>query len=237
MSVYRYEHLDGSLNHCELKVKSDKGKLCLPLHEEPDGIWYLDLQNVTRTLYGLPELLESAPDSWVIFTEGAKDAQTAQRLGLVAVTSGSSGSLGAANRDGALELLRGRKIALFADRDKAGETMEEKAREILPEIVRELRIVQLPNAEEIKGYDLSDFVTDVGEDNAYGLIMELIGDTEPETAKEKQKTERKHTTPVTISFHDLSLAEIEEPRMIVDRLLSEGLALWCGHRRVVSPGR
>ena len=197
VAVYRYQNADGSLNWAELKVTTKSGKMCLPLHEEPDGLWYLDLKNVKRTLFGLPELLAADPDEWVIFAEGPKDAQTGQRLGFVAVTTGSSGSLKRAHEDRAFEPLRGRSVAVFADRDDAGSKMEQTAREILPGIVEELRIVQLPNPNRIQGFDISDYVATVGEEHAAGLLQELIDDTTPyESPKTPQDEGQKKCGPV-----------------------------------------
>ena len=213
-AVFRYDHASGSLNYAELKIKTERGKVCLPLHEEADGHWYLDLRNVTRTLFDLPELLASGPDEPVFFCEGAKDVQTAQRLGFVATTSGSSGSLKRAVADGALEPLRGRTVFMFPDHDDAGRKMAEVAREILPGIVRELKICWVPNSEQTEGFDLSDYVATVGEEHAARLLVELIDDTESEA--KSQEAEKEEIGPAEPEDVPAGTEGEPEPRKGID---------------------
>ncbi|WP_264922853.1 hypothetical protein [Mycobacteroides chelonae] len=68
-------------------------------------------------LYRARELARADVDEWIWLTEGEKDAETAARLGLVATTN-ANGSSGFPTQ--LLAQLAGRKVAIVADRDRAG---------------------------------------------------------------------------------------------------------------------
>ncbi|MFT8176820.1 CHC2 zinc finger domain-containing protein [Mycobacteroides chelonae] len=68
-------------------------------------------------LYRARELHRADTNDWVWLTEGEKDAETAARMGQVATTN-ANGSGGFS--DALAEQLRGRKVAIVVDRDRAG---------------------------------------------------------------------------------------------------------------------
>lgn len=68
-------------------------------------------------LYRARELARADADAWIWLTEGEKDAETAARMGMVATTN-ANGSSGFPTQ--LLAQLAGRKVAIIADRDRAG---------------------------------------------------------------------------------------------------------------------
>lgn len=68
-------------------------------------------------LYRARQLARADVDEWVWLTEGEKDAETAARMGVVATTN-ANGSSGFAPE--LLTQLADRKVAIVADRDRAG---------------------------------------------------------------------------------------------------------------------
>ena len=106
-------------------------------------------------LYNLPSVLDAAKNGGtVLLCEGAKDAETAIKLGFCATT----------NPRGALsfqlhmaQCLKGANVVVFVDNDKAGAKRVKKSKQLLPQYVRSLKFVYFGDDKK-KGYDLTDWV-------------------------------------------------------------------------------
>ncbi|SLC86587.1 hypothetical protein [Mycobacteroides abscessus] len=110
-------------------------------------------EGFTPVLYRSRELHRADANDWVWLTEGEKDAETAARLGQVATTN-ANGSGGFP--DTLAEQLRGRKVALVVDRDRAGyqraATVYSQLQPYAAELVILLPAIHTPKA------DLTDHV-------------------------------------------------------------------------------
>ena len=94
IKIYDYTDENGKLLYQNCRFAPTKTKPKPFRQRRPDGnggfIWNLD--GVTKTLYRLPELLESSKQVWCFVCEGEKDTDRLNDLGLTATTSGSSTS-------------------------------------------------------------------------------------------------------------------------------------------------
>src|ERR1044072_1702489 len=123
-----------------------------------------------RVLYRLPQLKKAAAGSLVIYNEGEKDVENAERLGFLATTSGGSSDW----RREFAEDLSGFDLVIIPDNDEAGRRhASQVARDCRGKAAR-VRVLDLPDLVE-KG-DLSDWIQSGG---TREQLLELI-----ETAKE-----------------------------------------------------
>lgn len=184
VAQHDYVYEDGSLAYLIFKHRN---KTFTPIHQEGDK-WFLDMGNLPRILYRLPELRAADPNAPVILCEGEKDADTARdELGLVAtaIPFGAK-SIKRSHRDHAFEPFRDRLVIVCGDCDPDGEAFNIDAAKILTQgIARDVRILRLPNPREVKGYDLTNLTEDLGSDKALKTILELI-DAAPIYKPEKE---------------------------------------------------
>lgn len=116
------------------------------------GGWIWNVAGLRLVLYRLPEVMKAET---VLVVEGEKDVETAYRLGLPASVAATTSVLGACQwRSEYSEILRGRRVVICPDNDRAG-------REHLGQMIRdlqgkaaEIRILRLP----ANARDLSDWV-------------------------------------------------------------------------------
>jgi len=111
----------------------------------PDGNggWIWNIKNVQRPLYRLPELLTADKSSWVFVPEGEKDADNLRALGLVATCNpGGAGKWGKLADDSALH---GRRVAIIADADAAGQKHAQDVAQRLHDKAAELRVFEMPD--------------------------------------------------------------------------------------------
>jgi putative DNA primase/helicase len=115
------------------------------------GGWTYNLQNVTRILYHLPELLKNR-NVLVFIVEGEKDADNLARLGFLATTNvgGAGNWQTSCNR-----YLRGRHVVLLPDNDEAGREHAKKVIASLTGTAASIRTIELDVPE--KG-DVSDWL-------------------------------------------------------------------------------
>ena len=110
------------------------------LQRRPDGkggwIWKLD--GVRQVLFRLPEILN---EKFVVVVEGEKDALALVALGIPATcNSGGAGGW----QDEYSESLKGKKVAIIADADKAGRAHAQKVANSLYGMVASLRVLECP---------------------------------------------------------------------------------------------
>ncbi len=104
--------------------------------------WDLGIPTGFETyLWHVRELLLAPEDKWIVLAEGIKCAESMENLGFTATTN----LLGARawNPDFYNEDLTGRRVAIFCDRDKAGEEGREKIATLLHGITAETRLILL----------------------------------------------------------------------------------------------
>jgi hypothetical protein len=118
----------------------------------PDGkggyIW--NLQGVRRALYRLPELIAPDKSAVVFIAEGEKDVDRLVQAGLVATCNvGGAGKW----KDEYNEPLRGRRVVVIADKDKAGRDHAQKVAKSLYGVASEVRVIDLPGERVKDAYD------------------------------------------------------------------------------------
>lgn len=134
------------------------------------GGWIWNLAGVRLVLYRLPEVMKAET---VLIVEGEKDVETAYQLGLPAGVAATTSVLGACQwRSEYSEMLRGRRVVIAPDNDRAG-------REHLGQIIRdlegkatEIRVLKFPASAR----DLSDWVDKGG---TAQQLVELIRTAQP----------------------------------------------------------
>ena len=132
-----------------------------------DFIW--NLTGVTRTLYRLPELLEASKQDWTFITEGEKDADRLNDLGIAATTSGNAGSW----KDIFKQYFTQRLVCIAPDNNKPGRLFADKVAESLHGTAAEVRVVNLPGLDE--GEDISNWLDNGG---TTAKLIELVDETE-----------------------------------------------------------
>lgn len=117
--VHEYRDAQGDVAFWRIRCKhADGRKVIRPMRRNGSGFALGEPQPAAagKPLYRLQELLAAAPDAlvWVVEGEGCADALA--DLGMVATTSGSCTSAGAAN----WQPLAGRRVRLWPDNDAEG---------------------------------------------------------------------------------------------------------------------
>jgi hypothetical protein len=130
----------------------------------PDGkgAWIWNLNGVRRVLYRLSELLAAKA---VLVCEGEKDCETAYAMGLVATTSGATGSW----KPEFVEPLKGKRVTIIADADGPGRKHAQQVAESLTGKAESVRVLEFPGAK-----DLSEWATTGGTREA---LLERISNT------------------------------------------------------------
>lgn len=121
----------------------------------PDGKgkWAYNLAGIKPFLYRLPELIEADPAALVVVVEGEKDVDRLRSLGFVSTCN----PMGAGKwRAEYASDLKGRRVAILPDNDKAGRDHAQDVSRSLVGVAAEVKVVELPGLPE-KG-DVSDFL-------------------------------------------------------------------------------
>jgi Protein of unknown function (DUF3631) len=161
--VERYPYVDERDNLLYEKVRLEP-KSFTQRRPDGNGGWINNLKDVRRVLYQLPQVLVAVE---VLVVEGEKDANRANELGLVATTSGASGTW----REEFSDVLRGKVVTIIADSDAAG---RKHAQQVARSVFRKataLKVLELPCAK-----DLSEWIEHGG--TREGLLT-LIQNTTP----------------------------------------------------------
>lgn len=138
-------------------------------HPDGNGGWAWGRGGARYVLYRLPQLLDADPQAAVFLVEGEGCADALTALGLVATTAPEGAK--ATWRPDYTEALRGRRIVILPDRDKAGEAHAEKAGKALLGEAAEVRFVVLPGL-PFKG-DVVDWLAAGGTVDALMKLVEL----------------------------------------------------------------
>ena len=138
---------------------------------------YLDIKEMERLPYRLPELLQGVNDSkTILILEGEKDVDSAMDMGLIATTFvGGAGKW----RDEYSEYFRGADVVLIPDNDTPGlKGMTEIATKLHGTASR-IRMLELPGLgprKEKHGKDFSDWIELEG--NTSEVLNDLVMETE-----------------------------------------------------------
>lgn len=130
-----------------------------------DG-WAWGMDGVERVLYRLPEIL-SSPDTAIWITEGEKDVEGLEKLGLLATTN-----VGGAGKwlDGYTDSLVGRNVIICGDNDEPGRKHVERLVEALDGKCNSIKRVVVPAPFK----DVSDYLTTFGSKEAAGDALNVL---------------------------------------------------------------
>lgn len=163
-----YRNAAGEVMFFQNRFDSATGKTYLPQTYGKDETgypcWQLKAPPEPRPAYGLDRLAEN-PEAPVLFTEGEKAADAAQRLfpAFVAVTT-MNGAKSPEKTD--FRPFSGRKVYIAPDNDEAGTGYAKALTELLTKsgaqmvALMDLGLLAKPGQELAKGYDLADALED-----------------------------------------------------------------------------
>lgn len=178
VATYDYRDAGGNLTFQVVRFEPKDFR-----QRRPDGKggWIWKMAGAERVPYRLPELL-AAPDATVFIPEGEKDVDALRSLGLIVTCNpGGAGKWSA----GMSKHLRGRKVVLLPDNDKAGEDHVLDVARKLHGIADSVGIIRLP-ALPPKG-DVSDWIAGGGTADALlRMPVELVD----VSASEQEKGEK-----------------------------------------------
>jgi hypothetical protein len=170
-----FQKEDGTLYY----VQKHKGSYfrVVGFDEDGDPLLVAGLADLDPILFGLPRLREAIENGEpIVHTEGCKDANAAQDLGLAGVTSGGCTSWEgrfAADYEGATE------VWIIPDNDDEGRDYAQQVAQDLAGVVPTIKVVELPGLDP-KG-DLSDWLAslELDEENAKERLVALAGESAP----------------------------------------------------------
>ncbi|MEW6114076.1 MAG: AAA family ATPase [Thermodesulfobacteriota bacterium] len=225
VTVYDYIKPDGELAFkvCRFRPTPDEQKPFRPFTRNSAGKWVLGLKGVKRILYNIPRILKASPSEPILWVEGEKDADTATHLGFPGTTSfGGANGWAASERDGAHLILKDRIVWLLPDNDEPSRDYVQAIAQSLQGVAQ--KVLVLPPLGKSKGYDLSDYVRDHGEEAARQKVLEF--------ASQAAEWKPPRTGPPIISFSELMSKDLPEPQWIIPGLLCEGLCMLAGPAKV-----
>ena len=180
----------------------------------PDGAggWKWNLEGVRRVLYRLPELTKAHADATVFLTEGEKDADQIQSLGLVSTTN----PMGAGKwRDEYSQALAGRDVVILPDNDDSGLAHAHEVAVSLYRVARSVKLLLLPDLAK-KG-DVSDWIDAGGDAEALCVLAENAPEWTPESA-ESRETPPVDTLPFYQSWRELNAEHLPPGEQIIFEL-------------------
>ncbi len=154
--LYEYQKASGEPLFLVARLRqAGRKKSFVQYRAVPSGGWLKGLEGLQTTLYRLPQLLTARqlPDPLVYLVEGEKDVETLLSLGLTATCNPGGAGKWREHFSGSLQ---GFRVVLIPDNDEVGHAHVQHVAQNLKGIVREIRVLELPDLLE-KG-DVSDWV-------------------------------------------------------------------------------
>jgi len=193
---YEYQQKDGTPQFCVIRMEAtnrNQQKKFIQSGFDSKGAPTWNMEGVKRIPYKLPELLQAiAKEQIILFVEGEKDVDTAQKLGLIATTlpSGAKKTGGEKMADECLHWLKGSDVVLCPDNDDTGKQWQQMIGNKLIPFAKRIRWLNLPNLQSKE--DLSDWVAKGG---SRDQLIELI---QKSPVFEPQKNYSKELTSFTL---------------------------------------
>lgn len=144
--VYPYTDENGKVLYEKVR---GTGKKFFQRRPDGTGRCISDLKGVTPLLFRLDKLLKANPDETLFITEGEKDVETLEGFGLLATTSGGTGSW----KNEFKKYFQNRDVVIVPDQDEPGQKLSRKIIESIGDSAQSIRIVNVP-----QGTDISDWV-------------------------------------------------------------------------------
>lgn len=158
VAEYDYRDIDGAIVYQAVRFETEAGeKTFTQRRQNGAGGWVYNLRGVTRVLYRLPEMIESAksdgPAPIVFICEGEKKVEALRAWGQIATCN--VGGAGKWKREYCSHL-RSRRVVILPDNDGPGWEHAAKVAEMLKGIAESVKIVTLPGLAD-KG-DIVDWI-------------------------------------------------------------------------------
>lgn len=218
VAAYTYQDEHGKPLY-QIVRYDDKSFRARRLIERNKYAW--NLENTRRVLYRLPELIARRGEI-VFVTEGEKDTDNLQRIGLLATTNPHGAGKW---RNEYNEFLRGRAVVILNDNDDAGRTHAAHVAQSLYRLAASVKILQLPNLPEHG--DVSDWLDAGGDKEKLLSLAEQMQTYAPE-AKQEQVSQ-----PIRVfTIKDILNMETNEPNWIIKDLMPIGLTLCAGAPKI-----
>ena len=183
----------------------------------PDGKggWIWNRQGVPNALFQAGDLA-----GVVAVAEGEKDVLTLHRLGWNAAC-GEHGAGPDKWKPEYSQQLRGLTVVIFMDNDDVGRAYGAETAAALHGVAASVRLLDLSRVwtDMPEHADISDMVSQYGDEKACGLVAQLIN----ETPEWEPPNDQKKPTLDTITAADLQQKDLPPIKFIVDKLLSVGL--------------
>lgn len=196
---------------------------------QPDGMTFV--YNIPKgehpPIYRLHEVVKAEtemPDAWVNLTEGEKDADNLVALLRSPSTCFPNGSNSLKKRPVPTDWVtpfKGRKVVIFGDNDDEGIHAVEAATKLLFPIADAVKVIMptdllsLPYSEIVakkKGYDVSDYIEEVGTEVAYQKITKLIEEKPVVTAADVAPDPNQPTWLYESTYNGRTTRKIDEPQ-------------------------
>jgi 5S rRNA maturation endonuclease (ribonuclease M5) len=175
IATYQYTDAEGKLL---FEVVRYEPKSFVQRRPDGAGGWIWNLEGVQRVLYRLPRVIEAVKtEQPVVFVEGEKDVQTAERLGFVATTL--AGGANARWEEQYSEVLRGAIVYIIPDCDKPGREHAAKVAENLRGVAKSVKMVFLP-----QGKDLTEWVERGGDAEKLKQLLDTAEEYEGKREEE-----------------------------------------------------
>lgn len=186
IAIYSYTDENGVELFQKYRTRTKKG---LHRRKNPNPTskkdeWIYNIKDTRNVLYNLPKVLES---DVIYLCEGEKDADNLNRLGLCATTN-NAGAL--SWRDSFTQSLKGKKVIICQDNDRAGEMRTAKLFTELSGVVNSFRVF-IPQGVPEHG-DVTDWL-DIGGDaqNINILAVDYVEKKESALKESQEKYQEK----------------------------------------------
>jgi hypothetical protein len=221
--VAKYDYVDelGDLLSQVVRFAPKDFRQRRPDKSQSDG-WSWNVKGVRRVPYRLPDLIEAiAQDRTVMITEGEKDCDRLNALGIPSTTNaGGAGKWHPELR----EHLRGANVVIVPDNDEAGRDHAESVAQALFGVAARIRVLNLVQhwaSCPPKG-DISDWFDQDGTPEKLWHLVDKLADWAP-------STKTNHGSDLISSFTFLGDAPPAPPRQLIKNLFpAEGVAVTGG---------
>lgn len=228
--TYSYHDEHGNELYKKIRLQKNDGSKSFYFEREENGKTIKNMDGQRQVLYQLPQVLEGIKHGDCIYlVEGEKDAETLIERGFRATTAPST----LVWDDSYAQTLKGCRIGLLYDNDKAGIKRRDLIASHLSGHVKSLRIVDLPGIEYTPshGKDITDWFEDPA--NTMHRLIEITNET-PEYKAPLELPTNKHKGPLrVITINELMTLNLPEREMLLHPFLpSQGLVMLAAKRGV-----